>query len=74
MSRPLKTSRKTQKRLNPETVAIVGEAITEAVCSRFMEWNTGRKGIKAPLGLDRLFTRKSLEFRRTGLTYENPRH
>lgn len=51
MSRPLKTSRKTQKRLNPETVAIVGEAITEAACARFMEWNSGRKGINAPLGL-----------------------
>lgn len=40
-----------QKCLSPETVAIVGEAITEAVCARFMEWNSGRKGIKAPFGL-----------------------
>lgn len=40
-----------QKGLSPQTVEIVGEAITEAVCVRFMEWNSGRKGIKAPLGL-----------------------
>lgn len=51
MSRSHKTSRATQKGLSPETVAIVGEAITEAACARFMEWNSGRKGIKAPLGL-----------------------